>query len=244
MKNGSSPSAPKTLPKRFYKAVSVEAGEGGWRVLLDGRGVKTPQRASLALPTKALADAIAGEWDAQAASIDPATMPLTRLANTTLDGVIGREEAVHAEIVAYAASDLLCYRAESPEALVQLQSQNWDPLLAWARERFGAHLVTAKGIMPVAQPPESIAKLAEAVAGLDAFALAACHVMTTLTGSAVLALATIQGRLTTEEAWAAAHVDEDFQIARWGEDAEAIKRRDARWKEMSAAASFYQSSRA
>ena len=241
MKNGSSTSP--ALPKRFYQSVTVEAAGGGWRVLLDGRAVKTPKRLALALPTQALAQAVAAEWEAQSGVINPASMPLTKLVNSALDGVTGREEAVRDEITAYAGNDLLCYRAGQPEALAHLQRQAWDPLLAWVRERFDAHLVTTVGIMPVAQAPEAVAKLAGAIAGFDAFALAACHVMTTLTGSALLALAHMHGRLTLEDAWTAAHIDEDFQISRWGEDAEAKKRRDLRLAEMRAASAFFRLSR-
>jgi chaperone required for assembly of F1-ATPase len=237
MKNGSQ--TPNEVPKRFYKCVGVAETVEGWQVQLDGRGVKTPKRAALALPAKALAEAIAAEWDAQAASIDPRSMPLTRLANTTLDGVVGREEAVRAEIVAYAGNDLLCYRAERPDRLVQMQHASWDPLLTWVTQRLGARLHITAGVMPVVQAEACMAKLAEAVAELDAFALAACHVMTTLTGSAVLALAFVHGRLSAEEAWTAAHVDEDFQIGQWGEDAEAGRRREARHAEMLAATRFY-----
>jgi chaperone required for assembly of F1-ATPase len=241
MKNGSSTSP--ALPKRFYRSVTVEAASDGWRVLLDGRGVKTPKRLALLLPTQALAQAIGAEWEAQADIINPASMPLTKLANSALDGVTGREEAVRDEIIAYAGNDLLCYRAGHPEALALLQRQAWDPLLAWAAEYFGANLKTATGVMPVAQAPAAVAKLAEAVARFDAFALAACHLMTTLTGSALLALAHMHGRLTLEEAWKAAHIDEDFQITRWGEDAEAKKRRDLRLAEMQAASAFFRLSR-
>lgn len=241
MKNG--PHQPPQPPKRFYKTVAVAKTEDGWQVQLDGRPVKTPKRAALALPTKALAEAVAAEWDAQTITIDPRSMPLTKLANTTLDGVIGREEAVRAEIVAYAGNDLLCYRAERPERLVQLQHERWDPLLTWATERFGARLHATTGVMPVTQAEECVARLGEAVEALDAYALAACHVMTTLTGSAVLALAHLHGRLTAEEAWSAAYVDEDFQIGQWGEDFEARKRRDARHAEILAAARFYALSR-
>jgi chaperone required for assembly of F1-ATPase len=243
MKNGNGSEAPKEAPKRFYQAVSIASTDEGWQVLLDGRGVKTPKRLALLLPAKALAEAIAAEWDAQVGSINPRSMPLTKLANSTLDGVIGREEAVAGEIVAYAGSDLLLYRAERPESLVERQRERWDPLLAWARERLGAHLTPTAGIIHVAQPEEAVAKLREAVAALDAFALAAANVMTTLTGSAVLALAHIHGRLTLEETWDAAHLDEDFQIARWGEDAEASARRQARRAEMAAASRFYHASR-
>jgi chaperone required for assembly of F1-ATPase len=243
MKNGNGSETPKEAPKRFYQAVSIASTDEGWQVLLDGRGVKTPKRLALLLPTKALAEAIAAEWDAQVGSINPRSMPLTKLANSTLDGVIGREEAVAAEIVAYAGSDLLLYRAERPESLVKRQHESWDPLLAWARERLGAHLTPTAGVIHVAQPEEAVAKLGEAVAALDAFALAAANVMTTLTGSAVLALAHIHGRLSLEETWDAAHLDEDFQIARWGEDAEASAHRQARRAEMAAASRFYHASR-
>jgi chaperone required for assembly of F1-ATPase len=243
MKQGNGSTTPKEAPKRFYQAVSIVSTDEGWQVLLDGRGVKTPKRSALLLPTKALAEAIAAEWDAQVGAINPRTMPLTKLANSTLDGVIGREEAVAAEIAAYAGNDLLCYRAERPEALVKLQHESWDPLLAWARERFGAHLKPTAGIMPVAQADEAVAKLGEAIGALDAFALAPAHVMTTLTGSAVLALAHIHGHLGLEETWNAAHVDEDYQIARWGEDDESESRREARRAEMQAASTFYRISR-
>lgn len=241
MKNGSSTPAPAgggEARKRFYEAAGVARAPEGWLVQLDGRGVKTPGRVPLALPSRALAEGIAAEWDAQGEIIDPRTMPLTKLANTAIDGVTGREEAVRAEIVGYAGNDLLCYRAERPERLARLQHERWDPLLIWVTQHFGARLHTATGVMPVTQAPGCVAKLAEAIAALDALALTACHVMTTLTGSAVLALAHVHGRLSADEAWDAAHVDEDFQIAQWGEDAEARKRREMRHAEMMAAALF------
>ena len=241
MKNG--PHQPSEPPKRFYKAVTVAETPGSWQIQLDGRPVRTPKRGLLLLPTRALADAVAAEWEAQGATIDPRTMPLTKLANTTLDGIVGQEEPVRAEIVAYAGNDLLCYRAERPERLVELQHQHWDPLLIWVTERFGARLHATSGVMPVHQSEDCIARLRKAVAALDPFALASAHVITTLTGSAVLALAHIDGRLTAEETWAAAHVDEDFQIGQWGEDAEAKKRHDARHAEMLAASRFYALSR-
>jgi chaperone required for assembly of F1-ATPase len=247
MRNGNGADVPKETPKgapkRFYQTVSIASTDEGWQVLLDGRGVKTPKRMALLVPTKALAEAIASEWDAQAGSIDPRSMPLTKLANTTLDGVTGREAAVAEEIVSYAANDLLCYRAESPKDLAALQRERWDPLLAWARERFGAALAPAVGIIHTPQPDDAIARLREAIVALDAFALAAAHVMTTLMGSAVLALAHIDGRLGLEDAWNAAHLDEDFQIGRWGEDAEANARRAMRLAEMAAASRFFHASR-
>ncbi len=162
-------------------------------------------------------------------------MPLTRLANSAIDGVAGREAEVRADIAEYAGSDLVCYRAHGPERLVERQCRAWDPILAWSRDTLGARFEVATGIMPVAQPDAGRAAVAEALARLDAFTLAALHVMTTLMGSALLALAHARGRLSAEEAWAAAHVDEDWQISQWGKDAEAAARRERRWAEMQAA---------
>jgi chaperone required for assembly of F1-ATPase len=197
--------------------------------------VRTPAKAELAVPTRALAEAIAAEWEGQAERIDAATMPLTRLVNTAIDSVAARMSQVQADIAAFAMSDLVCYRADEPEPLVQRQRQHWDPILAWAREALGARFEVATGLMPVAQPEQARAAVAAALDGLDAFRLAALHVMTTLTGSALLALAHARGALTAEAAWAAAHVDEDFQISQWGEDTQAAVRRARRWAEMQAA---------
>ena len=222
-------------PKRFYRAASVEGGAPAFRVLLDGKPVRTPAKRELAVPARALARAVAAEWEAQGDRIDPGTMPLTRLVNSAIDGVVGREAEVRAEIVKYAGSDLVCYRAEGPEELVRRQAQTWDPILVWARETLGAHLVTGPGIVPVDQPQVANLAIQSALARLDTFALAAHHVMTTLMGSALLALAHAEGRLTVQQAWAAAHIDEDWQISQWGEDAEAEARRERRWAEMQAA---------
>jgi chaperone required for assembly of F1-ATPase len=222
-------------PKRFYRPVSVGGAAPAFRVLVDGKPIRTPAKRELAVPARALAEAVAGEWEAQGERVDPATMPLTRLVNTALDGVAGREAEVRAEIAKYAASDLLCYRAEGPTELVRRQAEAWDPVLAWARAALGAKLVTGVGILPVAQPEATAKAIGRALAGLDVFGLAAYLVMTTLTGSAMLALAHAGGRLAAEEAWAAAHIDEDWQIGRWGEDAEARARRQRRWTEMQAA---------
>jgi len=222
-------------PKRFYSAVSVDGVAPTLRVLLDGKPMRTPAKRELAVPAKALAEAVAAEWGAQGAQIDPGTMPLTRLVNSALDGVAGREAEVRADVAKYAASDLLCYRAEGPVELVRRQADAWDPILAWARETLGVHLVTGQGIVPVAQPQAAVAAVERALARLDVFPLTAHHVMTTLMGSALLALAHTRGCLSAEEAWAAAHVDEDWQISLWGWDAEAKARRDRRWAEMQAA---------
>lgn len=230
------------LPRRFYKAASTaprsdELG-GGWFILLDGRTVKTPLRADLVLPNPALAQAIAAEWESQGEHIDPRSMPLTKLANSALDGVRGREAEVAADILQFAGRDLLCYRAESPEALIGRQKRMWDPLLTWAKEECGAPLIATSGIMPVEQPASSINALGKLVAPHDAFQLTALHTITTLTGSAILALAHAAGRISVTDCWTAAHIDEDFQIEQWGEDAEAKARRAARLAEMYAASKF------
>jgi chaperone required for assembly of F1-ATPase len=232
--------------RRFYASVRV-AEVGGevsglpaeafprYQLLLDDKPLLTPAGQAFALPSRALADAIAREWAHQGDVIEPERMPLTTLANSAIDGVRGNERAVCGDIAKYAACDLLCYRADHPEALVLRQREAWDGILAWAVEALGVELMVAEGLMPLAQPEAAIGAVAHALAPLDPFALAAVHVMTTLTGSALLALATLRGRLTVEAAWASAHVDEAFQIARWGEDAEERARQERRRGAMQAA---------
>lgn len=229
------------LPKRFYKDVAVEdEGREGAALLLDGKRVRTPGKAPLVLPSRALAEAVAGEWRAQGERIDPSTMPLTRLANSVIDGVSGREAAVIDDILAFAGSDLLCYRAEGPQGLAEAQAKHWDPVLAWAKEELRAPLVLSQGVRHVAQPEASLATLKERLAGRGAFSLAALQVMTALTGSALLALGVTLGRLPPDAAWQAAHVDEDFQISQWGEDDEAKMCRHNRWRDFAAAARMLQ----
>ena len=225
-----------SLPKRFYTSVSVEekTGGDGCRVLLDGRPVRTPKKNVLALPTPALGVAVAAEWDAQTTHIDPATMPLTRLANTALDGVSGREADVRADIVRYAGNDLLYYRAEHPQGLVRRQSEQWDPILGWARDKLASPFVIQRGLMPVTQPAATLDAFSRVLPHAP-FELAALHVMTTLMGSALLTWAVSERRLDVATAWAAAHVDEDWQIERWGADEEAAARRAARLAELGAA---------
>lgn len=239
--------APPPLPKRFYKTVAVEAvaqaaapRAGDYRILLDGRPARTPRKKPLVLPARALADAVAEEWSMQSEHIDPARMPLTRLVNTVLDGVAGREAHVAADIIKYAGSDLTCYRADSPRELAERQETHWQPLLHWAQSELGAAFVCAVGVMPVSQPAAALEKFSGAVSGLDAYRLAALHVMTTLTGSAVVALAVLRNKISLEGAWTAAHVDEDWQISQWGEDADAARRRRQRWAEMQAAGRLLQ----
>ena len=224
------------LPKRFYKDVAVVDGEGGWRVTLDGKTMRTPAKGDFVVPTRPLADAVAEEWRAQGEHIQPESMPLTKLVNSAVDAARGREEPVMDDILGHAASDLLFYRADAPDGLVARQAQYWDRVLAWARQDIGAPFVLGEGVMPIDQPPASLDRLRAQLAGRDDFGLTSLHVMTTLTGSALLALAVALGRLTPEEAWKAAHVDEDWQISQWGEDAEAASRRERRWRDFAAAA--------
>ena len=224
------------LVRRFYKLASVEARDGGFAVLLDGKPVRTPGRKLLVAPRRDVAEAAAAEWAAQVDTINPATMPVIRLLNSAIDGVVGAEAEVAADIAKFAGSDLICYRADFPERLIALQTAHWDPVLAWAASAHGWRFTKSIGVIHVAQPPETLGGVAGALAKYDAFALAGLHSMTTMMGSVLLPLAVSQGRLTAAQAWAAAHVDEDFQISQWGDDAEARARRDFRWRDMQAAA--------
>jgi chaperone required for assembly of F1-ATPase len=243
--NGNDPLRPPTreapaLVRRLYQAVTVAASDAGlgFRILLDGKPVRTPAKNVLELPTRPCADAVAAEWAAQREHIDPATMPLTRLVSSAVDGVRGREGEVREAIGKYVASDLLCYRASGPLPLIRRQTDLWDPVLAWGRDALGVPLVVTTGVMPVRQPETARTALAHTLAEHDPFTLTALYVMTTLTGSALLALAHAHGQLSLEEAWAAAHVDEDWQISQWGEDAEAAARRERRFVEVASASNL------
>lgn len=220
------------LRKRFYERATV--GEGG-EVLLDGKQVFTPARKPLTAPSRGLAQAIAAEWNAQADTIDPAGMPVTRLANAAIDAVAAMGAEVAAEIEQYLGSDLVFYRAAAPEGLAARHAQHWDPVLAWAREKFGARFVLAQGVVHVAQPSEAVAAMRSRIP-TNPWPLAAVSSITTLTGSALIALALADGVLDVEAAWAAAHVDEDWQMSQWGRDEFALARRDYRFAEMQAAA--------
>jgi chaperone required for assembly of F1-ATPase len=222
------------LRKRFYSQAHVGEGEGGYALLLDGKPVKTPARRPLAAPTPALAEKIAGEWNAQADVIDPGRMPLTRLANAVIDAVSDSPSPVADEVAKYLGSDLLCYRADAPPALVELQVQHWDPMLAWARDALGARFILAQGVVHAAQPHEAVAA-ARAGIPADAWRLGAVSSIATLTGSALLALALAHGAIEPDAAWAAAHVDEDWQMSQWGDDQAALDRRAYRRAEFEAA---------
>lgn len=227
--------AAKPGPRRFYKAVAVTEEPGGFGVALDRRPLRTPARAPLTVPNRRLAEAMAEEWAAQGEHIVPATMVLTKLANTAIDRVAGRDHAVAADIVAYAGCDLLCYRAEAPERLAARQAGAWDPPLAWAARRLGSHFVCVTGVVHHPQPDAALDALVRALEGKGPYRLAALHTITTLTGSALLALGLLEGAISPDAAWAAAHVDEDWQIEQWGSDVEAEARRAERRREFDCA---------
>jgi len=220
--------------RRFYRDAHVDAGEAGVAIRLDGRAVRTPARRVLEVPTRALAEALAAEWNAQGELIDPMTMPLTRLANSIIDGVVAAPAAVAAEIERYLACDLIVYRAEGPRELVARQAEVWDPLVDWASSALGADFVLAQGVKFVVQSPATLAA-ARAALPRDPWRLGALNAITTLTGSAAIALAILLGRLSADAAWAAAHVDEDWNMERWGRDAAALERRAGQFKELKAA---------
>jgi chaperone required for assembly of F1-ATPase len=224
------------FPKRFYTQATAGGGDGGWRLLLDGRPARTPGRNGLVLPTEALGEAVAAEWNAQASVIDPREMPVTRIVNSIIDGVAPDPGPVADDIVKYAGTDLLCYRADGPQTLVDRQAELWDPILGWARDVLGIRLILSEGVMHVTQPGPAMTALRAALPAGDPWRIGATHVVTTLTGSALIAVAVLHARLDAASAWSAAHVDEDFQIAQWGEDEEAAERRATRRREMMAAA--------
>ena len=208
--------------KRFWKTVDLVEAEGGFAIQLDGRPVKTPARAALIVPTRPLGEAIAGEWRACGEEIDPRAMPMTGLANAAIDRVAPDLAAFAQSLARYGESDLLCYRAEGPQALAARQSDLWDPLLAWARRRFDVDFETACGVIHRPQHQETIDRLARAVAARDAFALAALSPLVTVSGSLVIGLALTEAAIDPDTAWAAAKLDEQWQIEQWGEDAEAL----------------------
>jgi chaperone required for assembly of F1-ATPase len=225
------------LRQRFYDAAASKPEAGGYVVLLDGKVVRTPARQPLILPNKALADAVAAEWQDQQTVIDPARMPLTRLSNSIIDGVAASASVVAAEVEKYLGSDLLFYRADGPERLVARQSELWDPIVAWARSALGARFELVEGVIHVAQPLQSI-KAAAAGIPREPWRLGAVHSLTTLTGSALIALALAHQAISPDAAWTATHVDEDWNMELWGRDALALERREQRLSEMKAAATI------
>ena len=226
--------------KRFWTEVAVTPERG---VTLDGRPVRTPGRAPLLLPTDALAAAVADEWRGVGETLDPRAMPLTGLANAAIDRIAPDPRTFAAGLARYADSDLLCYRAETPEPLVARQAAAWDPVIAWAQSRYDVHVEVTAGIVHRAQPPLTLQRLGDAIAAPDAFALAACAPIVTITGSLLLCLALVEGATTPDDAWTAAHIDEDWQAELWGEDALATQARANRRAEFDAAVLFLTLSR-
>ncbi|CAN7302527.1 ATP12 family chaperone protein [Rhizobium sp. LjRoot258] len=230
----------KPLPKRFYKTVTVGELNEGLAIELDGKAIRTPARKLLVVATKPLAELLVREWDAQADLIDPSTMPVTRLVNTAIDGVAPDKQAVFEDILRFSSSDLICYRADAPQALVERQKELWDPVLDWAGNSLGARFILIEGVMHRDQPREAISAFSAALRRHDnATVLAALHTITTLTGSALLALAFAEGVLPAKKVWSLAHLDEDWTIEHWGSDEESEERREKRFEDFNAAADVF-----
>lgn len=230
------------LPRRFYASVGIEAkdrqGGNGYTIILDGRPIRTPAKRMLLIPDRGYAEIIAAEWQAQTEVIDPASMPATRLANSALDTVAPGREAVVEEIVAFAGSDLLCYRAEGPHGLVERQCAIWNPIFDRVARALAVQFKSTTGVIHTRQTPEALAAVERAVWELGDFPLAGVQLITTITGSALLAVAGLKGLSGESEIWEAAHLDEDWQVAKWGQDGEAAARRAAQKRDFGAAAAL------
>lgn len=224
--------------RRFYRAVAVVAADGGFAIALDGKPVQTPGRARLAVPSRALADAVAAEWDAQGETLDAEALRLTRLANTAIDRVPVHRAAVVAEVAAYAGTDLLCYRAAEPAEFAARQAAAWQPMLDWFARRFDAALAVTAGVVPVAQGVGTMNAVLAAVAAVDDFTLTGLHAATTACGSVVLGLGLAEAQIDAEAAWSLSLLEETYQIELWGEDAEAAQRRARLREDIAAAAAF------
>ncbi len=224
--------------RRFYRTVGAETRPSGHGVTLDGRAVRTPAGNPLILPNRALADAIAEEWRVQGEKVVPATMPMTQLANGVIDRIAPARPLIVEQLAAYAETDLLCHWAEGPEELVVRQRRHWQPVLDWAATDLDARLRPVPGIVARRQPDSAIAALKTVVAGLDPFRLGTVNVLTNGTGSLLIGLAVVRGRLSLEEAWQAAQVDEAYQAEKWGEDTDAVARRAAIKADLDAAVRF------
>jgi len=209
--------------KRFWKAVSVVPLDVGFAVHLDGRAVKTPAKNPLVLPTRALADLIAAEWSAQTGLVNPETMPMTRRANSALEKVTPQRAAVVDEVAGYGASDLLCYRATGPIELVARQAAEWQPWLDWAAQEYGAPLRVTAGVVPIAQPQDSVNTLRRSVESFDNFALTGLHDLVAISGSLVLGLAVARGKLSAASGFALSRIDEAWQAEQWGIDEDAAE---------------------
>ncbi|MFV0246061.1 MAG: ATP12 family chaperone protein [Qingshengfaniella sp.] len=226
-------------PKRFWTDVTVAEIEGGVQVLLDGRALRTPSKLPLVLPTRALAEAVADEWAAQGEVLDPATMPITRTANSAVETVVPHHAAVAATVAAYGGSDLICYRAEAPADLVRRQAAAWDPLIDWAATELAAPLRVTAGIMHVPQPEASLTRLAGAVRALSPWQLAGFHDLVTLSGSLIIGFATVRGIAPPEDLWRLSRLDEEWQAEQWGADDEASAAAALKAQAFAEAARFY-----
>ena len=224
--------------KRFYTLVEARGGDGGHEIFLDGRPVRTPAKAALQVPTPQLAAAIVAEWEAQGEKVEPRSMPLTGLANAAIDRIGPDRDAFVRGLSVYGETDLLCYRADSPAPLVDRQSEQWDPLLAWARHRFDIDFEVVEGLMHREQPACTVDRLRKAVETRDAFALAGLSQLTTISGSLVIALALAEDAFDGDTAWSAATVDESWQIEQWGEDLDATRLLQSRRRDFEAALRF------
>lgn len=224
--------------RRFWKEVTVGQDDGGWAVQLDGRSVRTPAQASLSVPNRALADAIADEWRSVGDEVDTSVMPLTGFANAAIDRVAAERQAFAAGLGRYAEADLACYRSEWPPELVERQEQGWDPLLAWARRRFDVDFATTSGLMHIPQPPATVERLAHEVTALDPFRLAGLSSLVAIGGSLIAGLAVLERAIPADEAWTAVSVDERWQLEQWGSDTDAEKALENRRLDFLAAARF------
>ena len=224
--------------KRFWKEAAAVAEDGGWGVALDGKPIRTPGLEPLAVPSEALAQALAEEWNSVSETVDPRQMRLTGLANAAIDRVAPDPESFAADLARYGESDLTCYRADTPRELIARQAEVWDPLLAWGLRRFDVDFRTTCGIVHVSQPEATVGQLAHAVAALDAFRLAALSPLVAIGGSLVAGLAVLEGQITAEQAWSAVTVDEQWQREQWGADAEAEVALEAKRRDFFAAARF------
>ncbi len=228
-----------SAPRRFYKIVATTKGAGGWNVTLDGKLLRSPAKKDFNLPTQALAQGIAAEWDAQLEQIRPNSMPLMQLAATAIDRIGPERARIVADVAGYGGTDLVCYRASQPPALVEREAQAWDPLLDWLRRRYDVSLKATSGIVAVEQPKATMEALTRVVEGHDDFALGCLATMVHAVGSLVIGLAVAEGEITPEQAAHAAQLDELYQAERWGEDKEAVDRRVAQLAELVAARRFF-----
>ena len=224
--------------KRFWEAAEAVREDGGWTIQLDGRPLRTPARASLVVPSEALAKAIATEWHAVDGTVDPGKMPITGLANAAIDRIAPNRQAFAGGLARYAEADLACYRSEWPPELVERQAECWDPLLVWARRRYDVDFATTSGLMHVPQPQPTIDRLAQAVAELDPFRLAGLSPLVTVGGSLIGALAVLEKAMTADEVWGAVSIDERWQLEQWGSDVEAKAALENRRSDFFAGASF------